>query len=269
MRKTMQSTQTDVLVIGGGAAGARAALEARLAGARVTLAVKGRFGGVGVRGAGASATALDGAGGVLFTGDADIPPTAQQAYNEAIQLGLGLADPRLVRILVEDSFRNRSELASLNIYPRHGFGRGINCHGVPLVVGLAGHVRSRGMDVREGVMITHLLVRDGECVGAVGVTEANSETFAIQAASVILATGGDGQAFKHNLNPTCVTADGYAMGFNAGAELMNLEFKQVFVMSVYPTRNILHLWTWKQPIKLVNARGEEFLGKYCPPRCHT
>jgi succinate dehydrogenase/fumarate reductase flavoprotein subunit len=261
----VQTIQTDVLVIGGGAAGARAALEARLAGVHVTLAVKGRFGGVGVRGAGASATALDGAGGVLFTGDADVPPTAQQAYDEAMQLGLGLADPKLVRVLVEGSLRNRSELASLNIYPRHGFGRGINCHGVPLVVGLAGHVCSRGIDVRESVMIAHLLVRDGECVGAVGIVEASGEIFAIQAASVILATGGDGQAFKHNLNPACVTADGYAMGFDAGAELMNLEFKQVFVMSVYPTRNILHLWTWKHPVKLVNAHGEEFLAKYCPP----
>ena len=260
----MQRIQTDVLVIGGGAAGARAALEARLAGARVTLAVKGRFGAVGTRGAGASATALDGAGGVLFTGDADVPPTPQQAYDEAMQLGFGLADPKLVRVLVEGSLRNRSELAALNIYPRHGFGRGINCHGVPLVVGLAGHVRSRGVDVREGVMITHLLTRDGECVGAVGITEADGETCTIQAASVILATGGDGQAFKHNLDPACVTADGYAMGFDAGAELMNLEFKQVFVMSVYPTRNILHLWTWKHPVQLVNARGEEFLSRYCP-----
>jgi succinate dehydrogenase/fumarate reductase flavoprotein subunit len=118
--------------------------------------------------------------------------------------------------------------------------------------------------VREGVMITHLLARDGECVGAVGIDEASGEPIAIQAASVILATGGDGQAFRHNLNPACVTADGYAMGYAVGAELMNLEFKQVFVMSVYPTRNILHLWTWKHPVRLVDARGEPFLAKYCP-----
>jgi len=260
-----RTIQTDVLVIGGGAAGARAALEARLAGAQVILAVKGRFAAVGTRGAGASATALDGAGGVLFTGDANTPPTAQQAFDEATQLGLGLADPKLVRVLVEGALQNRSELAALNIYPRHGFGRGVNCHGVPLVVGLAGHVRSRGVDVREGVMMTHLLTRDGECVGAVGVTESHGEPLVIQAASLILATGGDGQAFQHNLNPACVTADGYAMGFAAGAELMNLEFKQVFVMSVYPTRNILHLWTWQQPVTLVNAHGTEFLAQYCPP----
>ncbi len=261
----MQATTTDLLVIGGGAAGARAALEARLAGARVILAVKGRFAAVGTRGAGASATALDGAGGVLFTGDADVPPTAQQAYDEALQLGLGLADPKLVRVLVEDSTRNRSELAALNIYPRNGFGRGINCHGVPLVIGLAGHVRSRGVEVREGVMMTHLLTRDGECAGAVGVDEASGDPFTIQAASVILATGGDGNAFLHNLNPACVTADGYALGYSAGAELMNLEFKQVFAMSVYPTRNILHLWTWKHPVQLVNAEREPFLARYCPP----
>lgn len=113
----MQTQRTDVLVIGGGAAGCRAALEARLAGAQVTLAVKGHFAAVGVRGAGASACGLDGSGAGLFATDVDSPPTAEQAYNENIQLGLGLSNPRLARILVEDSLRNRGELATLNVYP--------------------------------------------------------------------------------------------------------------------------------------------------------
>ncbi len=261
----MQTLQTDVLVIGAGAGGMRAALEARLAGAQVTLAVKGRFAAIGVRGAGASACALDGAGAGLFTGDIDSPPTAEQAYSENIQLGLGLSDPRLARILVEDSLRNRSELAALNIHPKRGFGWGVNSHGVPLVTGLAGQIRSRGVTIREGLMLTRLMVRDGECVGALGVSEADGGIVAIQAGAVVLATGGDGQIFLHNVNPSCVTGDGYAMGYEAGAGLMNLEFKQVFVSSIYPTRNLLHLWVWKRPLRLLNARNEEFLAHYCPP----
>lgn len=261
----MQTIETDVLVVGGGAGGARAALEARLLGADVMLAVKGRFGAVGVRGAGATACGMDGSGMPLFTAEVDEPPTAQQAYDEAIQLGLGLADPRLVRILVEDSLRNRSELASWNIHLRRGFGGGVNAHGVPLLVGLAGQVRSRGVNVREKLMVARLVVHDGECVGALAVDEHNGEIVAIKAGAVILATGGDGQLFRHNLNPSCVTADGYALGYQAGAELMNLEFKQVFVMSVYPTRNILHLWLWGEAPRFLNSQGEEFLDRYCPP----
>ena len=261
----MQTQRTDVLVIGGGAAGCRAALEARLAGAQVTLAVKGHFAAVGVRGAGASACGLDGSGAGLFSTDVDSPPTAEQAYNENIQLGLGLSNPRLARILVEDSLRNRGELATLNVYPRRGFGGGVNSHGVPLVVGLAGHVRSRGVTIRDRLMMQRLLLDDGECSGAIGVSEADGELVAIQAGAVILATGGDAQLFLHNVNPECVTADGYAMGYAAGAELANLEFKQVFVSSIYPTRNLLHLWVWKQALRLLNAAGEEFLAGYCPP----
>lgn len=256
---------TDVLVVGAGAAGLRAALEARLSGARVLLAVKGCFGAVGLRGAGASANGLCQGGGVLYGHKEDVFPPPDQSYAHTIQLGLGLADPDLVRLLIEDSTRNLTELASLNIHLNRGFGRGVRAHGVPLVGGLAGQARSRGVQIRERLTITRLLVRDGACSGAVGVDETNGEAVVILARAVILATGGDAQLFRHNLNPPCVTGDGYAMGYQAGAELMNIEFKQVFVAIIHPTRNTIYLWAWDQPPKFLNARGQEFLAAYCPP----
>ncbi len=260
----MQTLQTDVLVVGGGAAGARAALEARLAGARVLLAVKGRFSAIGVRGAGASACGMDASGGALYDPTAANPPTPEQLYDDIIQLGLGLADPKLARVLAEDGVRNRSEFTAYNVAMNRGFGYGINAHGVPLMAALAGHIRSRGVDVCDNTMITRLLMRDGECVGALGINETNGEPLAIEATAVILATGGDGQLYVHNFNPSCVTGDGYALGYRAGAEFMNMEFKQVFVGSVRPTRNILHLWLWKQLPAFVNAQHEPFLERYLP-----
>jgi succinate dehydrogenase/fumarate reductase flavoprotein subunit len=62
-----------------------------------------------------------------------------------------------------------------------------------------------------------------------------------------------------------VTGDGYAMGYRAGAELMNIEFKQVFVGIVYPTRNTIYLWAWDRAPTFLNAQGQEFLDQYCPP----
>jgi succinate dehydrogenase/fumarate reductase flavoprotein subunit len=89
----MQTLQTDVLVVGGGAAGARAALEARLAGARVLIAVKGRFSAIGVRGAGASACGMDASGGALYDPTHLNPPPPEQVYDDIIQLGLGWPIP--------------------------------------------------------------------------------------------------------------------------------------------------------------------------------
>ncbi len=260
-----ETMQTDVLVVGAGAAGLRAALEARLSGAHVLLAVKGYFGAVGLRGAGASANGLCQGGGVLYGHREDIFPPPDQSYAHTIQLGLGLADPELVHVLIEDSTRNLTELAALNIHLNRGFGRGVRAHGVPLVGGLAGQARSRGVQIRERLMVTHLLVRDGTCTGAVGIDEGSGETVVISAGAVILATGGDAQLFRHNLNASCVTGDGYAMGYRAGAELMNIEFKQVFVAIVHPTRNTLYLWAWDRAPRFLNAQGQEFLADYCPP----
>jgi len=260
-----ETIHTDVLVVGAGAAGLRAALEARLSGARVLLAVKGCFGAVGLRGAGASANGLCQGGGVLYAHKEDLFPPPDQSYAHTIQLGLGLADPDLVRQLVEDSTRNFAELASLNIHLNRGFGRGVRAHGVPLVGGLAGQARSRGVQIRERLTITRLLGHNGACSGAVGIDEMNGEAIVILARAVSLATGGDAQLFRHNLNPPCVTGDGYAMGYQAGAELMNIEFKQVFVGIVYPTRNTIYLWAWDRAPRFLNAQGQEFLAGYCPP----
>src|SRR6185295_17367661 len=98
----METVEVDVLVVGGGAAAQRAAIEADRAGARVAVAVKGRLGVMGQRGAGGTASGagadrkmfypVDGAGEVL-----------ESAYEDIIQLGLGMADPALVRILVDET----------------------------------------------------------------------------------------------------------------------------------------------------------------------
>lgn len=263
----LNKVSTDVLVVGGGAAGTRAALEARLAGARVLLAVKGHFGAVGIRGAGASANGLCQGGGILYghrSGVEGYPPP-NQSYAHAIQLGLGLADPTLTRILVDDSTRNRNELTGYDIHLNRGFGRGIRAHGVPLAGGLANQCRSRGVTVRERVMITYLVIQDGVCCGALGIDEQSGELFVVEANAVILATGGDAQLFRHNLNPPCVTGDGYAMGYRAGAQLMNMEFKQVFVAIIYPTRNTIYLWAWDHAPQFLNGEGHAFLADYCPP----
>jgi succinate dehydrogenase/fumarate reductase flavoprotein subunit len=264
--------KTDVLVIGGGGAAARAALEARLAGAEVVLVTKGSLGAIGTRGAGATSSAMSEFGlfatpgwtGPLSGGEKPyasrfhIP--IEQAFANIIQVGLGMADPKLARILVEEAAGTRSELSSWGA----SFGEaGIRSHGVPIVQALLCHIRRANITIQERTMIVDLLSEYGECLGAVGVEEMTGETVVFNASATVIATGGDANLFKLNLNPPCTTGDGYTMGYEAGAELLNLEFKQIFLGTVYPTKNML-IRALPPNAKLVNVRGEEFLQNYLP-----
>ncbi|OGO45492.1 MAG: hypothetical protein A2Z05_09040 [Chloroflexi bacterium RBG_16_60_22] len=268
----MQIIQTGVLVIGGGGAAARAALEAKLAGADVVLATKGQFGAIGTRGAGATASG-NSAASVFATPGWTGPlsdlekrlaymaaPSPDQAYTNIIQAGLGMADPQLVRVLIEDAVPTRQRLldwgATFDEF-------GMRSHGVPIMAVLATEIRRSGVTVLNRTMIVSLLVRNGECLGAVGIDESNGETLRIRAGATVIGTGGDANLFLHNLNPPDNTGDGYVLGYEAGAELMNLEFKQIFLGTIHPTRNML---TQGLPphVRLTNGRGKEFLHNYLP-----
>lgn len=258
------SLTTDVLVVGGGGAAARAALEASLAGAKVTLAVKGTFGAVGTRGCGATASGISEAGAILAAGTA-LPPLwsidPDKDLSDILQLGLGLTDRKLATILVQESFDAREALKDWG-WVFHLWG--IKNHGVPIVAALESQIRNRDVDVLDHTMIVDLLVQDGLCVGAVGVSEATGETVAIQAKSVVLCTGGDANLYRFNLNPPCTTGDGYAMGYRAGAELMNMEFKQMTLGMDYPTKNMVFDWIFQPYTRFTNGNGEEFLERYIP-----
>jgi succinate dehydrogenase/fumarate reductase flavoprotein subunit len=260
--------ETDVLVVGAGGAGMRAAYEAHLAGAKVVLAVKGRFGAIGVRGAGATASGFSETGSMRPVG---LPPRVpgerlepDEVYEDILQCGLGMADPQLVRVLVDEALETRGALERWGMVPTFAEGYGIRTHGVPIVVTLQSVVRRSDIMVRERTVVTDLLVRDGACVGALAVEEQSGNVLAIKAASTILATGGLGRLFSLNFHPSCVTGDGYAVGYEAGAELFNMEFHQIFIGTIFPTINLVHSWMWESFPRVTNVRGDEFLARYAP-----
>jgi fumarate reductase (CoM/CoB) subunit A len=263
-----QVVEADVLVVGGGGAGMRAAYEAHRAGAKVLLAVKGRFGAIGVRGAGATASGFSETGSMRGVG---LPPRTpgervqpDELYEDILQCGLGMADPRLVRILVDEALANRRQLEQWGMVPTFAEGYGVRTHGVPITVALQSVVRNSDIIVRERVAVTDLLVRENACVGALAVDERSGEVLAVKAGSTILATGGLGRLFALNFHPSCVTGDGYALGYEAGAELFNMEFHQIFLGTIFPTTNLVHSWMWESNPRVTNGPGEEFLARYVP-----
>jgi succinate dehydrogenase/fumarate reductase flavoprotein subunit len=266
--------ETEVLVIGGGGAGSRAALEASLAGVSVLLAVKGQHNVLGIRGAGATNAALS-EGGAFFIdperGAPHIEPwvdirtatpeeLVEVDYQNIIQAGLGMANPALARVLTQEGLQQRYQLEEW------GFelsGHHLRHHGVPLLGLLNRLLRQHSVQILEEVMMTDLLIHQGRCVGATGV-DFRGQALVIKAGAVILATGGDGALYRYNFHPPCVTGDGHAMAYDAGATLMNMEFGQIFLCivpgKVSPPTGVL-----RQPgVRLTNGRGEDFLSHYLP-----
>ncbi len=275
--------ETDVLVIGGGGAAARAALEAHQAGAKVTLVVKGDFGLTGFRGAGA--TGYGSAYMFMYFCVPGMPvkpaDRAEIIFKRSIQTGLGMADRHLVRILVDDVIEARHALEKWGVvlrlpafdYVSHEIRRraafdyasGEIARMIAPMPGLACVIRGNSeITVRDRMMVTDLLIRDGTCVGAIGIDEDDGELFLLKAGSTILATGGNSQLFMLNLHPSCITGDGYAMGYEAGAELINMEFQQMFTTMVYPTTTCISVSTWETYPKVRNVNGDEFIQHYLP-----
>ena len=260
----------DVLIIGGGAAGCRAALEARDCGARTAIAVKGGFGRVpGLRGTGASGRAGSPLGfsdipHVVGGGRISVKPEEEQQalFDLMLQAGLGMADPKLVKILMEEAPAAKQSLKRWGLVSDE-YEPFIHCFITP-IPGLSYVVRAAAdITILENMMAVKLLIHDGACVGILALDENSGETVRIYCKSVILATGGAGGLYMHHFQPSCITGDGYAMAFEAGAELLNMEFQQMIWATIYPTTNILP-GIWGANPSLRNQRGEPFLEKYIP-----
>lgn len=266
--------ETDVLVVGGGGAGSRAALEARLEGARVILAVKGRHNSLGIRGAGATNAALSEWGGFfvdpetgashlepwLNSGKPTVEDLIEADFRNIIQVGLGMTDPKLAQVLAEDALKHRYQLEQWGLKFHQ---RWLMHHGVPLVAVLSRLLQDNGVQLLEETMVTDLLVHRGQCVGATGV-DFQGNCLVLRAGAVVLATGGDGALYRYNFHPPCVTGDGHAMAYRAGATLTNMEFGQFFLCTV-PSKTHPHTGMLRSPgARITNGRGEEFLARHLP-----
>jgi fumarate reductase (CoM/CoB) subunit A len=268
----------DVLVVGGGAAASRAALEAKRSHPElsVVLAVAGRYGKTGSTQLIASES-LGINAPFNFAGDGDSPDVH---YQDMLATGGGLADPALCRIIADESCARIQDLTSL--------GMAFDCKaGIPVQTRLSGCTKSRsltcggstgveilralakgnaeaGVEVLEHVRLLDLWQNaDGRIVGAVGLKE--KEEVRIRAGAVVLATGGAGRLFRHNVNPPTLEGDGWAMAYRAGARMVNMEFFQVGPAVMWPKiQFIIHSHMWKLKPKLTNERGEAFLANYCP-----
>ncbi len=270
--------ESDVLVIGAGGAGIYAAIAAARDGCRVHLIDRSLIGRGG-------ATVMAQMTVAVALGE-QCPDHWEHHLADTLAAGRGLCDPALSQLLCENAPSRIREMDAWKV----GWARE---NGHLKQVHAPGHDRARCVYVdflntgpavsrtlraqlnriaairRIGdVLITDVVVHEGEAVGAVGLHLVSGEAVALQAKSVIIATGGLTRLYRRNSGSLNMGGDGYALALRAGAELIDMEFVQFFPIGHLAPRMIGMdpiMWDpfrYKLGGRLLNAKGEEFADRY-------
>jgi L-aspartate oxidase len=246
---------TDLLVLGSGIAGLSAAVRARAEGFGVTVLTKGTLSWSATR------YAQGGVAAALF--DHDDSPALHGS--DTLTAGAGLCDVDAVEVLAGEGPRRVRELIALGAHfdevdgalalgreGGHSVARvvhaGGDATGAEIERALVAALDASGADVREGCLVTDLLVRGGRAVG-VGAVDSAGEEREYLATNTLVATGGAGQCFAVTTNPALSTGDGIAMALRAGVAVADLEF-----MQFHPTA--LHHPSMPRPLLSEALRGE-------------
>ena len=273
--------KSEVLIIGSGGAGCRAAIEVSNEGKEPLIVSKG----LSFR-SGCTGMAEGGYNAVLKLVDPD--DSFEAHYKDTIKGGSYLNDPDLVNILTRESperlhdleeygaLFDRQESGELNQRPFGAQTYRRTCFqgdrtGHEIMTALKEEIVKRGIKTIDEVMITSLILNDRDAlmpkvIGAIGVDLKTSETIYFQSKAVILATGGAGQLFPVTSNTTQKNGDGFALAYRAGAELLDMEEIQF-----HPT-GMVHPESKKGVLvteavraeggRLINSEGERFMSNY-------
>jgi len=262
----------DVLVIGGGGAGLRAAIEAKHAGADVLLVSKSRIGFANNTYIAKASIAASGWGDPRDGGSAHLEDT--------VRGGRFLNDRELVSVMVEGAeseisflekcgvvFAKKDGRYSIDQIAGHSFSRhvrGAHRTGSDLMLPLKQYAEQIGVRFADRVFITRLFSSNNRIAGASGISH-DGRFLAFTGASVILATGGFGQAYLHTNNAAGITGDGQALALESGIPLKDMEFVQFYPTATgrFGNRLILsEVLVMAEGAILRNARGEDILLKY-------
>ncbi|WP_437204522.1 L-aspartate oxidase [Planctomicrobium sp. SH664] len=263
---------TDVLVIGAGIAGVRAALEVdpRL---RAIIVTKD---GINLSN---SAWAQGGIAGALDPTDA-----VQNHVDDTLIAGAGLCNEQVVRNVVQAAPQLIRELVSFGAKFDRKDGRialtteGGHSHarvahalgdatGKEIMRALIETVRGANwIDLWEKTFTIDLLTDQGTCKGALVWNPHHGRTF-VWAKQTILCTGGAGRVYRETTNPDIATADGHAIAYRAGAELRDMEMMQFHPTVLYIAGSSRHLVSEAvrgEGGKLVDVNGYAFMQDYDP-----
>lgn len=271
-----QEIQADILVIGSGVAGLRAAIEAAKYG-RVLVITKDRL---------AECNTEHAQGGIAVV----LPACAGRSEEDSVEkhiedtlgVGSGLCNEEAVRILVEEgplriqeliqwgaNFDKENGKLSFAQESGHSMRRIIHARGDAtgseieraLILTVK---KNNNIKILEHTFAIDLLCKDEDCLGAV-VEIKNEGRKILYARKTILATGGIGQIYRETTNSVVATGCGMALAYRAGSRLLDMEFIQFHPTTLYvagASRTLISETVRGEGAILKNKHGERFMTKY-------
>ena len=260
----------DVLVLGAGLAGMRAALEAARAESDVAIVTKVHP----VRSH--SNAAQGGINAALGEGDSweshafdTIKGSDYLADQDAVETMCQEAPTDLVEFEHMGVIFYRNEAGKLGTRAFGGASQARtyfvgDITGQALLVTLYDQILKAGVQVYEEWFATTLYLEDGACRGVVAIELVTGELHLLRAKAVIDAAGGLGRLFEPSTNALICTGDGYALAYQAGAPLMDMEMVQYHPTTLAGSGFLMTEAARGEGAYLLNANGERFLERYAP-----
>ncbi|WP_040209063.1 L-aspartate oxidase [Neobacillus jeddahensis] len=274
----MRIIETDILIIGSGAAGLTASVYAGLSGLDVLVIDKGAVGKSG---------STVGAVQIAASGRWSSEKDTQESYtNDILLSGKGLSKLPMVQALVHDIEKIIADVVEW------GLRLDKDSAGNLVVSSTSGHRAPRSISANKGnsgraiiqtlsrkaktlsniklisdVITIELVCFENQVHGALAYDLAKAELLLILSKSVILATGGAGQLYPVTSNPVQATGDGFSLALKAGAALIDMEQIQFYPVSlIFPEALKGFCMSFYPMAKLYNSFNERFMHRYEPEK---
>lgn len=225
-------------------------------------------------------------GGIVAVLKDNIKDSVSLHVSDTLKAGAGLSNFEVTKFISQNSDNVIKDLLSLgvefdkggndNFYltleAAHSVNRILHSGGDATGIGIESAlvkkvIKNPNIEVYEQTLAVELLTNsDSECKGLVAFNDLTKEYETIYSSTVILASGGLGQLYKHTTNPSVATGDGIALAYNAGAIIQDMEFIQfhptALALNIDENRFLISEAVRGEGAKLVDADGRRFMEKY-------
>ena len=267
---------SDVLILGSGGAGLRAAIEVRLAGLKVSV--------LGKRNKNDVHTVLAAGGINAAFGNLDPKDSWEQHFADTYLEGYGIGEPLLVELMAKESpilvreidewganfAKTKDGKLDQRFFGAHTYRR--TCYsgdytGQSILNSLLSKASLLGIPIYDSQYVTELLIKDGICCGAMSFNTNNAERTIHLADAVVICTGGHTRIWKKSSSRKYEnTGDGFYLALNAGCELKDMEMVQFHPTGMLLPEDIAGTLVTEavrgEGGKLFNGNGERFMVNY-------